>query len=209
MFNIFGKIERKFSDKSIYLSFPLGITAAVFLNQFISLLRLKEIFKSYSENVQSQMFLYPLFTGIVIYGIITPLLEEAVFRWILFGRLKFYMTTAAAAIFSSIIFGVYHGNFVQFIYATLFGLILCFVCWRYDTALASVMTHAAANVTVYTTASVGGLDFLSTREGEVISIMISGFISYFIIRFIYENRPKNRHEIKKLPIFPRKWDMHS
>ena len=75
-----------FSDRLIFLSFPLGITAAVFLNQLITLTGIKEIFTAYSERVQSQMFLYPLFTGIVLYGIITPVVEEIAFRQILFGR---------------------------------------------------------------------------------------------------------------------------
>ncbi len=206
MERIIGYFKRGFSDRHIYLSFPLGITAAVFLNQLITLLRLKDIFTGYSERVQSQMFLYPLLTGIVLYGIITPVIEEIAFRWILFGRLKIYMATGAAAIFSSIIFGIYHGNFIQFIYACLFGLMLSFLFWRFDCIFAPIFAHSAANIFVYTSASTGGLKFLSTFNGELISVVISGILTFAMLKIIYKSRPEKRHVCKRLPIFPQKWE---
>lgn len=199
------KIIEKFKDRDIFLCIPLGITAAVFLNQLIDILRLNDLFPAYSEKYQSNMFMYPLFTGIVIYGIVTPVFEELAFRWILFGRLRIYMETGAAALFSSIIFGIYHGNFIQFIYAFIFGLVLSFVFWRFDSTFASVFAHSAANITVYSIASTGGIDILSDVRGEVVSIIISGILTYFIIKRIYDSRPRRRRVIKKLPIFPRKF----
>ncbi len=195
-----------FSDRLIFLSFPLGITAAVFLNQLITLTGIKEIFTAYSERVQSQMFLYPLFTGIVLYGIITPVVEEIAFRQILFGRLKIYMATGAAAIFSSIIFGIYHGNFIQFIYACIFGLMLSFLYWRFNCVFASIFAHSAANIFVYINASTGGIKYLSTVSGELISVVISGILTFAMLKKVYDSRPKKRHIIKKLPIFPQRWE---
>ncbi|XME03926.1 lysostaphin resistance A-like protein [Lachnospiraceae bacterium C1.1] len=206
MKKILRNFINKLKDRYLCLSLLLGITGSVFLNQLINLLRLKEIFPAYAQNIQSQMFMYPLLTGIILYGIISPLVEEAAFRWILFGRLKLYMATGAAAIFSSIIFGIYHGNFIQFIYAVIFGIELCFVYWRFDGPHASFLSHAGANITVYTTASFGGFEFLSTVRGELISVVISGILTFTVLKILYDSRPKERHVNRRLPIFPRKWE---
>lgn len=192
---------KQFSDKRIWLSVPLGITAAIALTQLINIIGLFNVFPKYSEEVQPRMFMLPLETGIVLYGVITPVIEETIFRWMFFGRLKIYMATAAAAIGSSIIFGIYHGNLIQFIYASLFGLILCFVYWRFDGVAASMLTHGAANIASYVTALVPFFKFMGTLRGQIISCLVCMILMFFIIRYMYDTRPADRSEVKKY-IFP-------
>ena len=204
MRKFFNSFLSRFSDRQIYLSIVLGITTAVFLNQLIDLLKLKTIFTSYTDNIQGGMFMYPLLTGIIIYGILTPLGEEIAFRFILFGRLRLYMATGAAAVFSSIIFGIYHGNFIQFVYAFCFGILLSFLYWRFESLIAPIFAHSAANILVYSTASAGGIGVLSTLYGQLISLIISGILTFAIIKKIYQNRPKKKKLNRRLPIFPQR-----
>lgn len=194
---------RQFSDKRIWLSIPLGAAAAIALTQFINIIGLLHLFPGYVQDVQPKMFMLPLESGIALYGVITPVIEETIFRWAFFGRLKKYMATAAAAIGSSLIFGIYHGNIIQFIYASLFGLILCFVYWRFNGVAASVFTHSAANIVSYVTALVPFFSFLGTIWGQVISCIICFALMFFIIRYMYETSPMDRSEVKKY-IFPQK-----
>ena len=194
-------IKKQFADKKIWLCIPLGIAFALCLNQLISLIGLLRIFPWFAQNVRSQMFAYPLLTGLLVYGLITPVFEEMLFRWVLFGRLEIYMATAAAAIGSSIIFGIYHGNIIQFIYAFLFGLVLCFVYWRFDSVLASIFVHGAANAFVYTTASLDVFAFLGTVPGEIVSVIAGGLGGAYILKILFDSRKKDRIRDKKW-IFP-------
>ena len=60
-------------------------------------------------------------------GIIAPLAEEIVFRWLIYLRLRDYMRMGAAAVISGLIFGIYHGNLVQAVYASLLGIVFAYI----------------------------------------------------------------------------------
>lgn len=47
------------------------------------------------------------------------------------------------------IFGLTHGNLVQFIYATVLGILMAIVYEIYDSLLASILFHSIANLFVY------------------------------------------------------------
>lgn len=80
--------------------------------------------------------------------VLAPLVEEAVFRLVLYGWLKRFMGFWPSAIVSSLAFGAYHGNWIQGTYAFLTGMILA---WGYETSdrrryLMVVLMHGAANL---------------------------------------------------------------
>lgn len=101
-------------------------------------------------------------------GIVAPVAEEAVFRWLIYLRLRDYLKMPAAVLISSLLFGIYHGNMEQFIYATLLGLLFAYFMEMTGKLYASVLLHIGANVwsLVY---SELGLWLLQTSEIEVIS----------------------------------------
>ena len=74
-----------------------------------------------STNVS--MFLYA--------GIIGPVAEELIFRGAVLSGLKPY-GKRFAIVFSSILFGIFHGNLVQIIFAGLVGMILGYVAVEYS-----------------------------------------------------------------------------
>ena len=61
--------------------------------------------------------------------VLAPLFEEALFRWGIFGWLCPRMGFFAAALLSSLAFGLYHGNLIQGIYAFILGMVLA---WGYE-----------------------------------------------------------------------------
>ena len=65
----------------------------------------------------------------------------------LFRRMREYMRFLPAAFLSSLLFGLMHGNMVQFIYATLIGLLLAFIYEHYGNLRAVVLFHAIGNLT--------------------------------------------------------------
>ncbi len=187
----------------LFIMIPLGICAAVAFNQLVALLPLMDWFPYYSVNIKPAMYRYSLLEGLVLYGIISPVFEEALFRWILFGRLKVYVSAIAAAIVSSIVFGIYHGNIVQGIYAFVFGLLFCFVYWRTDLVLSAVIMHGAANAFIYASAFIPALAVLNESPWRIIS-MLAGFVVSGVIIYRLAVKVKGKSTEPLRPLFPRR-----
>ena len=58
----------------------------------------------------------------IVIGVVSPIVEEVVFRGLVAKRIQDYLGTAWAVALSAVIFGAYHGNVMQFVYAGLLGL---------------------------------------------------------------------------------------
>ena len=79
-----------------------------------------------------------------------PAAEEGIFRFGIYGGLRKWSGLRAwqAALLSSMAFGLYHGNWIQGIYACFTGLVLA---WGYESSschkyLMAVFMHMAANL---------------------------------------------------------------
>ena len=60
-------------------------------------------------------------------GVLVPISEELVFRGMMFKRLREQSGFMHAAIFSSVVFALLHGNMVQMLYAFATGMMLSYV----------------------------------------------------------------------------------
>ncbi|MEG2122217.1 MAG: CPBP family intramembrane glutamic endopeptidase [Clostridium sp.] len=102
-------------------------------------------YEAYSEPMAQTGFS----TGIMILciGIIIPAAEEFVFRAMMFLRLRQYLKPSIAAIISAAVFGLYHGNLYQGIYAGVMGLLLSWLLQRYNDIKAPLIFHMVANLT--------------------------------------------------------------
>lgn len=134
--------------KDTVLLFVLGGSAALFVNILFSLLHITGSVESY-EQVAQQQFALPLWAGIVLYGIISPIAEEIVFRGIVYNRLRRQYSLWIAIIGSALIFGFYHGNIVQAAYGFFLGLLIAIMYEKYASFVVPVLLHGAANICVY------------------------------------------------------------
>lgn len=87
--------------------------------------------------------------GLVLYGIVSPVAEEAVFRGLIYNRMKRCFSYRIAWVVSSLLFGCYHGNLVQAIYGIILGLLIAWLYESYQSFAAPVLFHSVANVSVY------------------------------------------------------------
>ena len=84
--------------------------------------------------VLSTLILPPLVEELIFRGLIQKYLERAGMHWIL------------ANVVQAVLFGVFHQNLVQGIYAALLGFALGFVAYRYNTLAASMLMHMFYNL---------------------------------------------------------------
>ena len=77
--------------------------------------------------------------------LMAPVLEELVFRGLVYTRLKKGMPAIVAAILASLLFGICHGTAIWSIYATVLGLVIIWVFERYQSLSASILFHFTFN----------------------------------------------------------------
>lgn len=81
-----------------------------------------------------------------IYGIlIGPIVEELVFRGLTTHYFKRIMPFALANILQAVLFGLYHMNLMQGIYAGLAGLVFGYIMYRGGSILYSILAHIIFN----------------------------------------------------------------
>lgn len=124
----------------------LGIAGGQFINDLIWLSRLREIFPGYDQAASSVMEGKPFWLLMVSVGILAPIAEELVFRGLVYRRLQDWMAPWLSILLSSLLFGWYHGNVVQFVYALLTGTLFALMYYRTGTLGAAMAGHAAANL---------------------------------------------------------------
>ncbi len=132
-----------------YLSVGLLLgTAALGLNILFELTGITALSERYAQAAQLQ-YQTPFAVGLILFGVISPLSEELLFRGLLYRRLRRFLSAVFAGALSALLFGVYHGNVVQGLYAALLGLLLAFVYERDGRLRMAVFGHGAANAVVF------------------------------------------------------------
>lgn len=84
---------------------------------------------------------------IVIYScIIAPVSEELIFRGVTLGYAKKAMPAVTAVCLQAVLFGIFHMNMIQGIYAAFLGLFLGYVCEAGGTIAIPMLFHAFFNL---------------------------------------------------------------
>ena len=190
-------------EKKMLLCPLLGVFLAMSLNILIATINLDRIFPSYSTEMKPWLFRLPLLTGLLVYGVLAPIVEELIFRWLFFRKLCVYFIAPAAGVGSAFIFGIYHGNALQFIYAFIFGIILAYVYWRFENILSSIMVHGAANAYGYIMYFLPVSGVFSSMGIRILLILASGVVSILIMMYFISTSP-GRSVLPEKPFFPTK-----
>lgn len=131
--------------KNIIFSVIIVLCISFALNNLISMTPLVEWSKGY-QQANAGFYGSTLGLEILSSAICTPILEEVVFRGILFGRIRGMMAKIPAVLVSALIFAALHFNVVQFIYAFLLGIVLALLMEKAGHVYAAVAGHMAANL---------------------------------------------------------------
>lgn len=175
----------------------LAIAGSQMLNDLIILFRLNELFPSYTELSEATMVGQPVWLLILTVGVLAPVAEELVFRGLVFRRMKDWMKPGLAIVLSSLIFGLYHGNMVQFLYATLMGIMLAVIYNRTGTLRTSILAHVTANLW-----SLFGNDWWSATMqklpfGVLIGLVIELLLCVIPAYWIFANKRRSGMKIIK------------
>lgn len=86
------------------------------------------------------------YIGIIVTILIAPIIEEIIFRGLVFTRLCTGMPAAAALILASTLFGAMHGTLIWAAYGFIGGVCMTLVFMKYRSIIASILFHAVFNL---------------------------------------------------------------
>ncbi|MBE6588299.1 MAG: CPBP family intramembrane metalloprotease [Ruminococcaceae bacterium] len=121
---------------------------------------------------------------------LTGIVEEVVFRGLIYRTLKGVMPTSLAVFLSAVIFGIAHMNPEQFFYTTLLGVLLALAYERKGSLIAPILIHMSFNGSNFV------LSNLSFKSGmpyvALLFLSIGAFLIAMGFVFFTDKEPKDR-----------------
>ena len=121
-----------------------------------------------------------IWATIIFAGILSPIIEEILFRGVMLNKLRTY-GDKIAIITTALLFGLFHENFSQFFYAVGLGVVFAYVTLKTGTIKYSIGLHIMINMM----GSVIGTKVLSSNTATMIfGIVVWVFVIAGLILFI-------------------------
>lgn len=136
--------EGKLRAVPLFTAVLAGAGAAVLLNRLIALTPLYTASASF-QSIQEAFYGGTVLLEIVATCILTPVMEELLYRGIAYNRLRNWLGVKPAILWSAFLFGIMHLNLVQFVYAGLIGILLAWIMEHYGLGTA-IAAHMGANL---------------------------------------------------------------
>ncbi len=139
-----------------------------------------------------------LLSQFIFMAVATPVMEEVIFRGLIYTRLKKGMPQVAAMLLSALAFGLAHSGFVQVTYATALGIIMVLMYEKYESLWPCIFLHAGFNATNFL------YDYLNMNSilvqyclMFVSAGLVLAFVAYFFVTkpVYYEDLRRDENEI--------------
>ena len=109
-------------------------------------------------------------------GIIGPIIEELMFRGIIYNELKLKVSPMKAILLTTLFFAIIHFNILQIIYTFAVGFLFIFFYEKYKDIKAAIILHMTLNITTTL--------FLTLLTKNIFILNYSIFIISLIVLFI-------------------------
>lgn len=112
-------------------------------------------------------------------GIVGPIMEEYLFRGVVYHQLKELYSKKQAMIFCTVIFAIFHNNFLQIVFALLLGTILILLYEKYQNIMVPIFFHCVTNLVSFLCIPyLQNIHFLFALLLFVVSVMILYWFYY-------------------------------
>ncbi len=186
-----GEVKRNIpmTNKDYVVIILSGAALALAMNNIISMSPLPYIFDGYEET-NEVLFGGGIILQILAAGIFGCIVEEVSMRGVTYLRMKRYWGKRKAMIFSALVFGIYHLNMVQAVYAFFLGLFFAWLYDRYDSLWAPIIAHMSANLfVILLSESTVFNNVLSNLVGFCLATCISAIVFYYGWRWMKQTNP--------------------
>lgn len=167
--------------KNYIFSSVATIGAVIGLNLLFSLTGFASQSETYTA-VANQQYAANFFVGLLCYGLITPVMEEMLFRGVIYGFIRRFFNAKWALFGSALFFSMYHMNSVQGLYALLMGLLIGYLYEYFGEFKMPVLVHILSNILAFGLTYAGIMKWPGTVQMVicVISLVAAG-VSLFLL----------------------------
>jgi len=130
-------LKKEVGLKQYFPYIYIGISLATFLNMII-----------FKINPPTSTTTISLPLAIISSGIIGPIYEEILFRYVFYNRLKKFLKKKTAIFLTTLVFALIHLTPIKIVYAFIIGLVLNLVYEKEKNILSSILIHISANIIV-------------------------------------------------------------
>lgn len=173
------------SIKDIILSLLVGyliIPMSLFLTNITSL-----FVDNAAAKTVSEVNAYPYIVQIILIAVMPAFVEEFTFRGLFYGTYRKSGKYFKAMLLSAVLFGLFHLNFDQFVYATFMGVLFARLTEATGSILSSILAHFAFNTFSVTVNYLYGMSkeaasaALNEESQEVVATPIISLIFLFVL----------------------------
>lgn len=113
--------------------------------------------------------------------LIAPIIEELFFRGLIFSLMSKLLPFVFANVVQAIVFGIYHGNVVQVVYAFILGMFIGYILFITGSIVYTIVLHMSINLTGMF------IDRIVPMDAALIVRMVIMIISFVIIYLLVKN----------------------
>ncbi len=163
-----------------YAAVTIGVLSIV-ANNFLGLLKVDELSAGW-ESAKVAFYGGSPVVEILFLGIIVPFVEEFLYRGVIYERFRDCFPAVPAIVMSALLFGIFHFNLAQFLYAFLMGLFLANFAERYHSFFPAFLGHATANCIAILRQETNLDANLATQTTVILTIgfAVAGIILFFL-----------------------------
>lgn len=139
-------LKGKPSIIKVIIMIAAGLLTEVFASYALTLIldSIPGATDSYLQTIDGLLTMTPKM--ILTVCLLAPILEEAIFRGLIFGISLRFLPFIIANIIQAVLFGIYHGNPVQGIYAFILGMFIGYLMHVAGGLLYTMIFHASLNI---------------------------------------------------------------
>lgn len=151
--------KKAFTGKNILSIAGIGFLGQYAITPILMLLYFlaPKAFESYAKLTENfELTGSPVLIAVTV-CILGPVAEELIFRGMIYGKLRRAFSMMLAILISGILFGIYHMNLIQGVYAAVFGFVLAYIYEKTQTIWGSILLHIVFNTSSYVITGCEGL----------------------------------------------------
>lgn len=177
----------RISPSKTIASFGMGVSALAVSSMIMGIIALlmDSALLDHIENMNMIMGgnVWLAFIGI---GIIAPIIEEIIFRGLIFRELEKVMSLNAVIVVQGLLFGLFHMNITQGAYASVLGIVLGLLLVWTRSIWTPIIVHLVNNSVSFGIAQLGESNTVMLVVGTLILLALIAFP--FLIRYFYKSR---------------------
>ena len=147
--------------------------ASIAMNNLISMTTLKQTSSGY-QAVENAFYSSTLLWEMLILCLFVPVVEEILYRQMVYEAVAEWLGDLFAIVLSALLFALFHGNIVQFLYALILGICLGLVRANFSSVLVPILGHISANLISILRGTTKGFTFVSS--GSSMYIQVTGIL---------------------------------